>query len=212
MLSKPPGLAVQAGSGLRFSLVDIMAELVPDALPVHRLDRGTSGLLVMARGRRAAAALQQAFRSNQVEKRYLALLDGHLPTERVVVTEPLKKIRDASGQARVIVAHDGDPAHSEFNLLERLPAHDFVEVAITTGRTHQIRAHALALGLPLAGDDRYNAAPSLPGLKRPFLHAHYLRLPWPEDQVFDAPLPEDLCAALEWARRQPPAPIQSRAT
>lgn len=192
VLDKPSGLASQGGSGLAFGLDDLVAEIVPDAVPVHRLDRETSGMMVFAIGTTSARALQREFAENRVEKRYLALLDGHLAEDRVVVDEPLKKIRDAGGQHRVIVDPEGRTARSEFRRLRRAGGCDFVEVRIETGRTHQIRAHAAWLGTPLAGDDRYNPNPPPAGLERLFLHASCLRLAWPDDQVFSSPLPQEL--------------------
>lgn len=200
VLDKPAGMAVHRGTGLGFGLVDVLAQIHPGWVPVHRLDRGTSGLIVFADGRQAAVALQRAFRAHLVDKRYLALLCGRLPEDRLRVDAPLKKIRDASGQHRVIVADDGDPARSEFRLLEQLGEYAYVEVSLETGRTHQIRAHAAHLRCPLAGDDRYNLNPRTAGLKRLFLHAHRMRLPWPTDQVFSSPLPPELDAALDRAR------------
>jgi 23S rRNA pseudouridine955/2504/2580 synthase len=203
VIDKPSGLASQAGSGLAWGLNDVLACIDPRAVPVHRLDRETSGVMVFALGSANARALQQAFRSDQagVEKRYLALLDGHLREDRVDVDQPLLKIRDASGQHRVVVDPEGQPARSSFRRLERLPRHDFVEVRIETGRTHQIRAHARWLDCPLVGDERYNPNPAPAELTRMFLHAAVLRLPWPEDQVFSAPLPEALNRVLEDLRR-----------
>ena len=208
VIDKPFGLASQAGSGLNWGLNDLMKEIDPEALPVHRLDRHTSGLMVFARGRTAAKALQRAFagqdQAYQAEKRYFALLCGHLKENRVDVDRPLKKIRDGSGQHRVVVArpedHEGQSARSSFRLLERLTDHDFVEVRIETGRTHQIRVHAAALGCPLYGDDRYNPDAEAAAAARLFLHAGMLRLPWPEDQVFHAPLPTELNDVLDCLR------------
>lgn len=197
VLDKPAGLASQRGSGLAFGVNDLIAEFEPDALPVHRLDRETSGLMIFALGTANARALQREFSENRVEKRYLALLDGQLTEDRVAVDQPLKKIRDASGQRRVVVDAAGQPARSTFRRLRRVGERDFVEVRIETGRTHQIRAHAAWLGAPLVGDDRYNPNPPPKGLERLFLHAGYLRLAWPRDQVFSAPLPEDLDRILD---------------
>jgi len=199
VVDKPAGMASQAGSGLAWGLNDVVAAIEPRALPVHRLDRDTSGLMLFALGSANARQLQQLFRQGTIVKRYLALLDGHLADERMVVDQPLKKIRDGSGQHRVIVAEDGQPARSVFKVLERLPHHDFVEVTLETGRTHQIRAHAVHLGAPLAGDDRYNPG-SGDGPGRMFLHAAVLEVPWPEEQVFSSPLPEALAAFLEQVR------------
>jgi 23S rRNA pseudouridine955/2504/2580 synthase len=197
VVDKPSGLASQRGSGLAFGLSDLVAEIVPDAVPVHRLDRQTSGLMVFAIGAAAARALQDEFRAGRVEKRYLALLDGHLDQPRVVVDGALKTVRDAGGQSRAVVAVDGKPARSVFKRLRKLPNHDYVEVKLETGRMHQIRAHAAWLGAPLAGDERYNAGPPPAGLSRLFLHAAYLRLAWPDDQVFSSPLPEALERILD---------------
>ncbi|MEM7053771.1 MAG: RluA family pseudouridine synthase [Pseudomonadota bacterium] len=208
VVDKPTGLASQAGSGLSWGLNDVMAAIDAEALPVHRLDRQTSGLMVFARGRSAAKALQAAFSADPAaaaaEKRYFALLCGHLPQQRVDVDQPLKKIRDRSGQHRVVVADSDDPdgqhARSSFYRLERLPKHDFVEVRIETGRTHQIRVHAAALGCPLLGDDRYNPDAEAAAASRLFLHAGVLRLPWPMDQVFHAALPTELNDVLDCLR------------
>lgn len=200
VVDKPAGLASQAGTGLAWGLNDIMTRIEPRALPVHRLDRETSGLMLFALGAANARELQQRFRSGEVEKRYLALLDGHLDQPRVDVDMPLKKIRDGSGQHRVIPAEDGQPARSSFKRLEQLGARDFVEVRIETGRTHQIRAHARYLDAPVSGDERYNPGSPPAGLDRLFLHAGYLRLPWPEDQVFSSPLPAELNQILERLR------------
>jgi len=201
LVDKPAGLALHAGSGLSFGLVDVLAELHEGLKPVHRLDRPTSGLVVFACNRQASVELQRAFSDRKVDKRYLALLAGALPEDRVRIDEPLKKIRDGSGQHRVIVAEDGQPAQTSFQCLERLAGYSYVEARIETGRTHQIRAHAAHIGHPLAGDDRYNPGPVPAGLKRLFLHAHFLKLPWPEERVFNAPLPDELGDVIERLRQ-----------
>lgn len=201
VIDKPAGVAVQGGSGLGWSLMDVLERIDEGFRPVHRLDRPTSGLLVVARNYRAARELQRVFAGRQVEKGYLALLEGELEQPRVTVDSRLKKVRDASGQHRVIASPDGQAAVTHFRLLERVGAFSYVEVGIETGRTHQIRAHAASIGHPLAGDERYNQRPAPAGLGRLFLHAHYLKLPWPEEQVFAAPLPEALSAVLDRLRR-----------
>ncbi len=201
ILDKPAGLAVHGGSGLSYGLMDAIKQSHPDWRPVHRLDRPTSGLLVLACNHQALRELQQSFMQRTVEKRYLALLDGVVPEPLMRVDSPLKKIKDAGGQHRVIAAEDGQTAVSTFRLLERVGGYCYVEVTIETGRTHQIRAHAASLGLPLVGDELYNPNPAPAGLKRLFLHAHYLRLSWPEDSLYSSPLPEELSEALAGLRR-----------
>lgn len=200
VLDKPAGLAMHGGTGLSYGLMDAIALIDEHWRPVHRLDRPTSGLLVLACHHQALVQLQQLFMRREVDKRYLALLDGWLDEDQVLVDQPLKKIRDGSGQRRIIVDQDGQTARSVFRLLERVGRFSFVEVSIETGRTHQIRAHAAWLGHPIVGDELYNEAKSPDGLSRLFLHSHYLRLPWPEDQIFSAPLPEELSQLLDQLR------------
>ena len=200
VVDKPSGIASQGGSGLAWGLNDLVAAIDERAVPVHRLDRETSGVMVFALGRKPASELQRAFKGQSVEKRYLALLDGHLAEDRVVVDVPLKKVRDGSGQHRIVADPGGQPARTKFQVLERLPGHDFVEAQIESGRTHQIRVHASEAGAPLVGDDRYNPNEPPEDLDRLFLHAAYLRLPWPEDQVFSSPLPEALAAVIDRLR------------
>lgn len=200
VLDKPAGVAVQGGSGLQWGLMDVLARMGEGYRPVHRIDRATSGVLVVARNHRAARELQKAFSNQTVEKRYLALLEGELAEEKLSVTAPLKKIRDASGQRRIIAAPDGLSAVTHFKVLERVGGYSYVEARIETGRTHQIRAHAASIDHPLAGDERYNLHPAPTGLNRLFLHAHCLKLPWPSEQVFSAPLPDELSAVLDQLR------------
>jgi len=200
IVDKPAGMASQAGSGLPWGLSDVIRRIDDRALPVHRLDRDTSGLIVFALGAVNARSLQQLFRDRRVVKHYLALVTGHLPDAQVAVDQPLKKIRDRSGQRRVVADPHGQPALSVFRRLERLAGHDLVEVEIATGRTHQIRAHARHLGVPLAGDERYNPGAAPAGLGRLFLHAARIGLPWPADRVFSAPLPETLAGVVDALR------------
>ena len=200
VLDKPAGLAMHGGSGLSYGLMDVIARIDSQWRPVHRLDRPTSGLLVLACHHQALVGLQKAFSQREVEKRYFALLCGHLDEELVTVDQPLKKIRDGSGQRRIIVADDGQSALSHFRVLERIGGYSFVEVRIETGRTHQIRAHAAWMNHPVAGDELYNDQVDPPGLKRLFLHAHYLRLSWPADHVISSPLPQPLADVLDGLR------------
>lgn len=206
VLDKPSGLAVHGGSGLAFGLMDAVAAMKTDWRPVHRLDRATSGLLVLACRHASLVALQRSFARREVDKRYLALLSGELREDSIIVDQPLKKIRDSSGQHRVIVAEDGQSALTRFRVLERLPGYSYVEATIETGRTHQIRAHAAAIGHPLVGDERYNQQPPPALVRRLFLHAHYLRLSWPEERIYSSPLPEDLGQALDQLRTNRVAP------
>ena len=205
VVDKPAGMAVHSGSGLAWGLIDVMRRVRPDGAIelVHRLDRETSGCLVLARGGEALRQLSAQFRDGQVSKQYLCLLDGELEQASVEVDVPLAKIGGGE-QSKVGVDEQGKPARTRFRLLRSLAGCSYAEVELFTGRTHQIRAHAQYLGMPLAGDERYADRDSLRrwrkrGLKRTFLHAHRLGLVTPagEEAVFDAPLPEDLRRVLD---------------
>ncbi len=204
VLDKPSGLAVHGGSGVRWGVIDGIRQLRPDASPelVHRLDRETSGCLLIAKDAAALRHLHGQFRGNLADKRYLCLMDGVLPQDRVEVDRPLQKV-ERSGERHMVAGEEGKPAVTEFRLLERYRHASFVEALPRTGRTHQIRAHAVHLGLPLAGDTRYAARErcdywSDEGLGRLFLHAHSITVTDQrgETRQFNAPLPDDLRAVL----------------
>ncbi len=198
--NKPSGLAMHGGTGVDLGLIDMVQANHSDWQLVHRLDRATSGVVLVATDRINLVRLQRLFKDRRVEKKYLALLQGRLPESQILVDQPLKKIRDRSGQHRVIVDPMGQEAKSTFKVLERFRGATFVEVTIETGRMHQIRAHAAAIGHAVVGDERYNEHPPLAGLKRLFLHAHQLTLPEPDACVVAAPLPDVLRQALDALR------------
>lgn len=211
VLDKPAGLAVHGGSGLAFGLIEAMRELRPGvALELgHRLDRETSGCLILTRSRRALTAFHSALRSGGVEKRYLALLAGRWQGGPRHCDLPIARGRDDSGRRRMRTPDrdDGDAARtatSLFTPLERFGDFTLMEVNIGTGRTHQIRVHASALGHPVAGDHEYgdaeaNRSARAAGLRRMFLHAQAIRFPdWRgESQLYSSPLPSDLQSVLD---------------
>ncbi len=145
---------------------------------VHRLDRGTSGVIVFARTADAHRRLSQAFEAREVGKRYLAVVDGHLARPTGEVTEPLRTF----GSGRVGVDPKGSEAVTRYRRLERLEGADLLEVEPLTGRRHQIRVHCYALGHPVLGDTRYGAVRPVGGAPRLMLHAVELRLPRPEGE------------------------------
>jgi len=204
-LDKPAGLAVHAGSGVRWGVIDALRQMFPDQELelAHRLDRETSGCLLVARGLPALRELRRQFRSGATEKRYLCLTQSRMREDRILVEEPLLKI-ERGGEWMVQVDPDGKPAVTEFRLLEHYGRHSFVEALPRTGRTHQIRVHAAQLGLPLAGDAKYGRQADLKawrskGLNRLFLHAHGLRFEYPAGEVWqlNAPLPDELRGLLD---------------
>ncbi|WP_456375628.1 23S rRNA pseudouridine(955/2504/2580) synthase RluC [Thiolapillus sp.] len=208
IINKDSGLAVHGGSGISFGVIELLRASRPDekALELaHRLDRDTSGCLMLAKKRSALRILQQLQREGRVRKRYLALLSGHWNKDRQQVRAPLKKNTLKSGERVVRVDASGKDAHTEFRVLKRFSNATLVEAELKTGRTHQIRVHAQYLGTPILGDEKYgddqaNRDFRKRGLKRLFLHAASLRFPWPdkpEPYVFAAPLSSELQQVLD---------------
>jgi 23S rRNA pseudouridine1911/1915/1917 synthase len=168
---------------------------------VHRLDRDTSGLMVVAKTPEAHAALQAELRARRVRREYLALVTGHPDAESGTIDAPIGRDRTR----RTVVSTRSDrarPAVTHFEVIERLPRTTLLRVRLETGRTHQIRAHFAAIGHPLCGDPTYGGEVRY-GLERQFLHAHRLAFVHPvsgERLELSSPLPPDLEAALEAAR------------
>ena len=203
VIDKPPGLAVHGGSGVAFGVIEQMRRQRPEARYielVHRLDRETSGLLLLAKKRSALTRLQDSFRAGTVHKRYLALVLGRWQNAVQHVRLPLLKYLNADGERRVSVSVEGKAAHSIVRLLGRWENFSLVEVELKTGRTHQIRVHLTHLGYPLAGDDKYgdfaiNRELQRVGLKRMFLHARALAFEHPVsglELALNATLPKEL--------------------
>ena len=203
VMNKPSGVAVHGGSGVSFGVIEQIRRQRPEARFLelaHRLDRETSGLLILAKKRAALTRLHDMFREGAVNKRYLALVRGRWTNVLQHVRLPLLKYLNADGERRVSVADEGKEAHSIVRLLARWENFSLVEVELKTGRTHQIRVHLAHLGFPLAGDDKYGDFPlnrelQKLGLKRMFLHAGQLSFSHPLTELpisLKAQLPQDL--------------------
>lgn len=216
-VNKPAGLAVHAGTGVAYGLIDVLRALrphFPELNLVHRLDRGTSGCLVVAKTRADLLMLNRAFADRACGKVYMALTAGHWAQARTIVRQALDVTHREQGERSVRVdAERGQAAVSRFQEIERFPGSSLVRVEIDTGRTHQIRVHAAAAGHVLAGDDRYgnhdfNRQMARMGLRRMFLHAAELVLPLADGKPlrFKAPLPEDLARVLTALRAGETAP------
>ena len=216
-VNKPAGLAVHAGTGVAYGLIDVLRALrphFPELNLVHRLDRGTSGCLVVAKTRADLLMLNRAFADRACGKVYMALTAGHWAQARTIVRQALDVEHREQGERSVRVdAERGQAAVSRFQEIERFPGSSLVRVEIDTGRTHQIRVHAAAAGHVLAGDDRYgnhdfNRQMARMGLRRMFLHAAELVLPLADGKPlrFKAPLPEDLAQVLTALRAGETAP------
>lgn len=218
VINKPSGVASHGGSGISHGAIETMRALRPNQglELVHRLDRDTSGLLVMAKKRSALSELQALLREDHdgagpggIRKRYLTLLVGRMPDGVMSVDAPLHVGLRQGGERHVQVNAAGKPSLSHFRVLERRGGHSYCEVKIDTGRTHQIRVHAQHIGHPVAGDEKYGD-PAVNkrlreqiGLKRLFLHAASLEFALDAGKtpyVLNAPLAPELVEALDRLR------------
>jgi 23S rRNA pseudouridine955/2504/2580 synthase len=207
VIDKPSGIAVHGGSGLSFGVIEVLRALRPeDTLElVHRLDRDTSGCLLVARKSSALRLMHALLREGQFEKRYLTLVKGHWQHGRMRIDVPLRTDTRVRGERTVQVHASGKAAQSDFRPLQFFGKRaTLMEVGLLTGRTHQIRVHAAHAGHAVAGDEKYgdpdfNQELAELGLARMFLHAHSVSFEWPQGGAFSAsaPLPADLAAIVD---------------
>jgi len=206
-INKPSGLAVHGGSGISLGLIESLRQLRPECRfleLVHRLDRDTSGCVLVAKKRSMLNFLQDLFRGEkQIDKRYYALVVGNWPKRVFQVDAPLLRNELQGGERMVRVSPEGKPSKTAFRILQSFTSSTLVEASPITGRTHQIRVHAQYKGHPLVGDEKYgddtaNRLMKALGCRRLFLHARSLafQLPDGESASFEAPLPDDLQAVL----------------
>jgi 23S rRNA pseudouridine955/2504/2580 synthase len=208
VINKPAGVAVHGGSGVSFGVIEQLRRGHPEYRYlelVHRLDRETSGLLMLAKKRSALVKLHDMMRDNVPDKRYLALGIGQWDPRVRNVKLPLYKFHTPEGERRVCVDEEGQSAHTIFTVQQHYADFTLVEARLKTGRTHQIRVHMVASGCPIAGDEKYgdfalNRELGKRGLKRMFLHAWHLCLPHPLTGApldLVAPLPPELQRFLD---------------
>ena len=209
VINKPAGVAVHGGSGVSFGVIEQLRKARPDARYlelVHRLDRETSGLLMIAKKRSALVKLHEMIRNDVPQKRYFALALGRWPDKVHSVKLPLHRFHTPGGERMVRVDESlGIYAHTIFTVEQRFNDFTLLEALLRTGRTHQIRVHMQANGCPIAGDEKYgdfsaNRDLQKHGLKRMFLHAANLVLPHPltgEELQLHAPLPAELTRFLD---------------
>ena len=207
-INKPAGTAVHGGSGVSFGVIEQLRRARPQAKClelVHRLDRETSGVLLVAKKRSALTAMHEIMREGNSDKRYLTLVLGAWQNAKQHVKLPLHKFDTPQGEKRVMVREDGQTAHTIFTLQQRWPGFSLLEAQLKTGRTHQIRVHLSHLGFPIAGDAKYgdfarNKELMKQGLKRMFLHAHTIAFNHPltgEPLNITAPLAPELQKFLD---------------
>ena len=203
VIDKPAGVAVHGGSGVSFGVIESLRAARPQAKLLelaHRLDRDTSGLLMVAKKRSALVELHRMLREGEVEKTYLAVAKGRWEASQKEIRESLHKYVNAQGERRVSVHEDGKAAVTQVKVLSKNPDFSLLEVKLLTGRTHQIRVHLAHAGHPVLGDDKYgdfelNRAVAKRGVRRLFLHAGRLAFSHPasgERLRLEAPLPADM--------------------
>lgn len=213
VVNKPAGMVVHPGTGhYRGTLVNAVLAHCPDVLGVgyekrpgivHRLDKYTSGLIVVAKNDRAMHVIQSQFKRRTVDKRYLALVEGHLNPPEALIDAPIGRNKQARKKMAVIPLHQSAtsrPAQTRYHTLTHYEAHTLVECHPLTGRTHQIRVHMAYIGYPIVGDNVYGRARMRTSLGRHFLHAAYIAFKRPSDYqeiVCEAELPPELTAYLE---------------
>jgi 23S rRNA pseudouridine955/2504/2580 synthase len=202
-IDKPAGLAVHGGSGIAHGVIESLRSMRPESRfleLVHRLDRDTSGVLLLAKKRSSLTVLHEMMRGHDMDKRYLAGVAGRFRNEKQRVRVSLAKHVNAAGEKRVSVSDEGQDAETIFHLVERGADMSLLEAELLTGRTHQIRVHLAHLGHPVLGDEKYgdfelNRALKKQGLKRMYLHAAKLAFNHPlsgEKVELVSPLPADL--------------------
>ncbi|MCZ6852796.1 MAG: RluA family pseudouridine synthase [Gammaproteobacteria bacterium] len=205
VLDKPAGMAVHGGSGVSFGVIEALRKLRPaETLQlVHRLDRDTSGCLMIAKSRAVLLELHQALRERQVRKRYAALVFGTWPKRLRTVRLPLHRYIVASGERRVRVASEGKPSRTDVQVVAQGEQATWINAHLHTGRTHQIRVHTFASGHGVIGDDKY-ALPENRELaerleiRRLCLHAERINLPFRDNTLrFECPIPEEFLSIWE---------------
>ncbi|QRN41868.1 MAG: RluA family pseudouridine synthase [Neisseriaceae bacterium] len=203
VINKPSGIASHGGSGLSFGVIEQLRKQRPEAKYlelVHRLDKDTSGLLMVAKKRKILIKLHEQFRQNHPKKIYLALSINRWDPKIKDIKLPLIKYQGEKGEKMVRVDTNGQYAHSQFKIVENFSNNSLLEVTLKTGRTHQIRVHMQSENSPIAGDERYgnyalNKQLQKQGLKRMFLHALQLKIKHPDEAhelTLEAPIPKDL--------------------
>ena len=203
VIDKPSGFAVHGGSGISRGVIEQLRLERPELKfleLVHRLDKETSGVLMLAKKRSALTKMHSLIREGAIDKRYFVLVRGVWPDPKRAVKLKLHKYLTEGGERRVSVTEEGQASHTIFYLRQSWSEYSLLEAELKTGRTHQIRVHLAHLGYPIAGDDKYGDFPlnkqlAKQGLKRMFLHAHRLVFKHPLSDVelrLEAPLPADL--------------------
>ncbi|MEC7118802.1 MAG: RluA family pseudouridine synthase [Pseudomonadota bacterium] len=203
VLDKPSGIAVHGGSGVEFGVIEALRQALGKSYLelIHRIDRDTSGLLMISKKRSVLKKLQDHLRDGKIRKTYQAIVKGQVLLDKQRINAPLLRYELPNGERRVRVASDGKPSQTDWVVKERLQGATLVEASPLTGRTHQIRVHGLSIGHALLGDDKYGHEQVFTAVKPRRLCLHAARLQIPEYPEIVAPMPDDMQSVLTQLRQ-----------
>ena len=204
VVNKPSGIAVHGGSGVAYGLIEgLRAATGKKYLElVHRIDRDTSGLVMISKKRSVLKTLQDMLREHKIQKTYAAVVKGQVSLDKQLIDQPLLRYELANGERRVRVSKEGKESKTQWNVQERFMHATLVYASPLSGRTHQIRVHGLSIGHPLVGDDKYGHETDYKGPKPRRLCLHAMRLDIPGYATIEAPLPEDMQSLVAQLRAQ----------
>lgn len=201
VLNKPAGILVHPVTNEKNTLLDFLKIKYPNVQLVHRLDRDTSGLMVVAKNQKSYEWFKGQFLNRQVKKKYLALIHGILKDKEGIIAKSISKSKKRGGSQTIAPIGKKREAITRYKAIKEYPNFSLLEVSPETGRTHQIRIHLASIGHPIAGDEKYKfkRQPKLDGLTRQFLHANYLKITLPKGEIkeFRSELPRELNNLLE---------------
>jgi 23S rRNA pseudouridine955/2504/2580 synthase len=204
VVNKPAGIAVHGGSGVAYGLIEgLRAASGKKYLElIHRIDRDTSGLVMISKKRSVLKSLQDMLREHKIQKTYAAVVKGKVALDKQLIDQPLHRYELSNGERRVRVSTEGKPSKTQWNVQERFMHATLVYASPLSGRTHQIRVHGLSIGHPLVGDEKYGHETEYKGPKPRRLCLHAMRLEIPGYPVIEAPLPEDMQSIVAQLRAQ----------
>ena len=204
VVNKPSGIAVHGGSGVAYGLIEGMRAATGKKYLelIHRIDRDTSGLVMISKKRSTLKTLQDLLREHKIQKTYAAIAKGQVSLDQQLINQPLLRYELANGERRVCVSKDGKESKTQWKVEERFMHATLVYASPLSGRTHQIRVHGLSIGHPLVGDDKYGHETAYRGPKARRLCLHAMKLEIPGYPVIEAPLPEDMQSLVAQLRAQ----------
>ena len=204
VVNKPAGIAVHGGSGVAYGLIEGMRAATGKKYLelVHRIDRDTSGLVMISKKRSVLKTLQDLLREHKIQKTYAAVVKGKVALDEQLIDQPLYRYELANGERRVRVSSEGKPSKTQWNVQERFMHATLVYASPLSGRTHQIRVHGLSIGHPLVGDEKYGHDTEYRGPKPRRLCLHAMRLDIPGYAPIEAPMPEDMQSLIAQLRAQ----------